>query len=439
MFDLFTPTEGGCITEKLLHFIWRFQYFNRTHLLTTEGERVEIVFPGIINSNQGPDFKDAKIRIGTTLFAGSVELHLKTSDWHKHGHQRDSNYGNVILHVVYHHDADKGNNIPVLEVEPHISSILLNKYQRLMSAGTFISCANAIAQVRDITWLSWKERLLAERLEIKAGIIFNYLKENNTHWEESFWWLLARNFGIKVNIEAFEAIAKSIPLTVLAKQKAQIHQLEGLLLGQANLLRRDFSEAYPKLLKREYEFLKKKYHLSPIAIPIHFLRMRPRNFPTVRLAQLAMLVHSSAHLFSKLLETVHIDEVKNCFNVTANDYWHYHYLLDEPSAFKKKAIGADMIDNIIINTVAPALFAYGHYHKEEKFKAKAIQWLEQLAAEKNAIIEGFAALRISSKTACDSQALLELKNEYCNKKRCLECSVGNNYLKNITSSTPHAL
>ncbi|MCU7551527.1 DUF2851 family protein [Chitinophagaceae bacterium LB-8] len=439
MSDLFTLHEGGLITEKLLHYIWRFQYFNRTQLLSSDGEKVEVVFPGIINYNQGPDFKGAKIRIGTTLFAGSVELHLKTSDWHKHGHQGDSNYGNVILHVVYQHDADPGNNIPVLELEPHISGILLNKYQFLMNASAFIPCSNTIAQVPGITWLSWKERLLAERLERKAVIIISFLKENNTHWEEAFWWLLARNFGSKVNVEAFEAIARSIPINILAKQKAQIHQLEGLLLGQANLLQKDFSEEYPKLLKREYEFLKKKYHLVPISIPVHFLRMRPRNFPTIRLAQLAMLVHTSVHLFSKFLETENMKDVTNSLYVTANDYWHYHYLLDEPASFKKKTIGAGMIENIIINTVAPALFAYGLYHKEEKYKTKAIQWMEQLPAEKNSIIGGFAALKISSKKACDSQALLELKNEYCSNKRCLECSVGNYYLKSITSSTPHAL
>lgn len=430
MSDLFSPTEGGGITEKLLHYIWRFQYFNRTQLLTSDGDKLEVIFPGTLNSNQGPDFKDAKIRIGATLFAGNVELHLKTSDWHKHGHQHDRNYGNVILHVVYQHDAEPGNNIPVLELEPHISSILLNKYQWLMNTSAFIPCFQSITQVRSITWLAWKERLLAERLERKAGLIFGYLKENNAHWEEAFWWLLARNFGVKVNVDAFEAVAKSIPLIVLAKQKTQIHQLEGLLLGQANLLRREFVEEYPKLLKREYEFLKKKYRLTPIAIPVHFLRMRPQNFPTIRLAQLAMLVNSSVHLFSKFLEAEHIDEVKGSLGITANDYWHYHYLFDETSGFKKKTIGADMITNIIINTVTPALFAYGLYHKEEKYKMKAMRWLEQLPAEQNSIIDGFAALQIQSKTACDSQALLELKNEYCSHKRCLECSVGNYYLKN---------
>lgn len=433
MSDLFPPIEGGGITEKLLHFIWRFQYFNRTQLFSTEGEQLEVVFPGIINCNQGPDFQDAKIRIGTTLLVGSVELHLKTSDWIKHGHEQDSNYGNVILHVVYKNDLI-ANNIPVLELEPHISNLLLNKYQWLMNATTFIPCSGMIANVRDLTWVSWKERLLAERMTRKAALVLGFLKENNQHWEESFWWLLARNFGIKVNVEAFEAIGRSIPLTVLAKQKAQIQQIEALLLGQANLLNKEFDEDYPKLLKREYLFLKNKYNLQPIRLPVHFLRMRPGNFPTIRLAQLAMLVHTSTHLFSKVLETDRIEEVKQWLNVTANDYWLYHYTLDELSPFKRKIIGEGMVDNIIINTLAPALFAYGLYHKEEKYKIKAIDWLQQLPAEKNSITKGFAVFTIPSKTACDSQSLIELKNEYCNKKRCLECSVGNFYL-----STPSIL
>jgi hypothetical protein len=428
MSDLFSSAESLVITEKLLHFIWRFQYFNRTQLLTAEGEKVAIIFPGILNKDQGPDFKDARIKIGTTLLVGSVELHLKTSDWHKHKHQYDSNYKNVILHIVYKNDIGNSSNIPLLELEPHISNILLHRYNWLMNASAFIPCSNNITQVREITWLSWKERLLAERLERKAGLMLNYVKENNTHWEASFWWLLARNFGVKVNSEAFEAVAKSIPLTVLAKQKSQIHQLEGLLLGQANLLQRDFKEDYPQLLKREYEFLKKKYQLVPVSIPVHFLRMRPGNFPTVRLAQLAMLIHSSAHLFSKILEIEDIEEVKKWLDVTANDYWHYHYILDEPSSFKKKVMGVDMVQNIIINTIAPALFAYGLFHKEEKYKLKALRWLEQIPAEKNSIIEGFTKLGAFSKTANDSQSLLELKNEYCNHKRCLECSVGNYFL-----------
>jgi hypothetical protein len=419
--------EPEAISEKLLHFIWRFQYFNRSQLYTTDGEKVEVVFPGILNDHQGPDFKDAKIRVGKTLLAGSIEIHVNTSDWIKHGHEHDRNYNTVILHVVFRNDIP-ANDIPILELEPYISKIMFAKYQEMMNANTFIPCSTFIAEVRELSWVSWKERLLAERLTRKSELILSYLKENNAHWEESFWWLLARNFGMKVNAEVFEAIGKSIPLTVLAKQKAQIHQLEGLLLGQANLLQKEFKEDYPKLLRREYEFLKKKYQLKPVSYQVHFLRMRPVNFPTIRLAQLAMLVHRSNHLFSRVLESDNIGTIKNWLSITASDYWHYHYLPDEPSSYKQKTIGSNMIDNIIINTLAPALFAYGLYHQEERYKSKAIQWLEQLPAEKNSIINGFVSLKVCCKTASDSQSLIELKNEYCNKKRCLECSVGNNYL-----------
>jgi hypothetical protein len=298
-----------------------------------------------------------------------------------------------------------------------------------MKAISFIPCENGIHVVKEITWKSWKERLLAERLIKKSKIVENYLRQSNYHWEEVFWWLLARNFGIKVNADIFEELARSIPLAVLAKHKNQIHQLEGLFLGQLNLLNRNFEEDYPKMLKKEYEFYKKKYDLRPITNTPFFLRMRPGNFPTIRLAQLAMLVFSSAHLFSKIKEAVSINEIKKWFAVTANDYWHYHYRFDEPSSFRKKKLGTSMTDNIIINTISPMLFAYGHYHNEEKYKQKALRWLEETSPENNSIARGFQQLNIENKNAFDSQALIELKNEYCDKKRCLDCSVGNSILK----------
>jgi hypothetical protein len=321
------------------------------------------------------------------------------------------------------------NDIPVLELKGRVSKILLQRYEDLMNASSFIPCEKSIATVKDITWKSWKDRLLAERLVRKAKAVDTYLQQNNYHWEETFWWLLARNFGIKVNAEAFEAIAKSVSVNILAKHKNQIHQLEALLLGQAGLLEEKFSEDYPQLLQREYKFLQAKYKLKPINQPVHFLRMRPGNFPTIRLAQLAMLVHGAAHLFSKIKEVASLKEVKSWFDVTANDYWHYHYQLGSASAYKPKKLGATMIDNIIINTIAPVLFAYGNYHDENKFKDKALQWLEQTTAESNSITKGFVKLGIENKNAFDSQALIELKNEYCSKKRCLDCGAGNAILK----------
>lgn len=420
------------LNERLLQFIWQFQYFNKGDLMTTTGESLQIIFPGLYNTNQGPDFSDAKILIGKTTWAGAVELHIKTSDWKKHRHDADSNYSNVVLHVVWENDAEIGDAtlaIPILELKDRISKLLLQRYQELLTAETFIPCQGNIHSVRDITWKSWKERLLAERLLRKSAVVTDLLQQNNYHWEETFWWIIARNFGVKVNADAFEAIARSIPLTLLAKQKNQLHQLEAILLGQAGLLNGSFTEDYPILLQKEYQFQQRKFSIQPIKLPVHFLRMRPGNFPTIRLAQLAMLIHTSAHLFSKIKEAASVKEVKEWFTVTANDYWHYHYQFDEATTFKKKTIGTTMVDSIIINTVVPVLFTYGTYHADIKYKEKAIQWLEETMAESNSITQGFIQAGVGNKNAYDSQALIELKNQYCIKKKCLECGVGNAILK----------
>lgn len=420
------------MTERLLQFIWQFQYFNKNDLSTASGESLQIIFQGQYNTNQGPDFSNSKIRVSNTTWVGNIELHVKASDWEKHNHQKDENYNNVILHVVWENNSVQHPSIPVLELKDRIPKILLQRYEVLMNTAGFIPCEKSIHTVPDITWKSWKERLLAERLMRKAKNVENYLRQSNHHWEEIFWWLLARNFGIKVNAEAFEEIARSIPINTLAKHKNQIHQLEALLMGQANLLKgsnNDDEEAYPKMLRQEYKFLKNKYSLEPCNNAIFFLRMRPGNFPTIRLAQLAALVLGSSHLFSKIKEATSLDEIKKWFDVTANDYWHYHYQFADISSFKIKNLGSAMIENIIINTIAPILFAYGNYNNEEKYKLKALQWLEETSAENNAITRGFKALKINNKNAFDSQALIELKNEYCSKKRCLDCSAGNAILK----------
>jgi len=423
-----SKARTSVITERLLQFIWQFQYFNKGELRTTSGEELQIIFPGAYNTNQGPDFTDAKIKIGKTTWVGNIELHLKASDWNKHNHQHDKNYNNVVLHVVWENDFPD-YNIPMLNLENRIATGLLQRYEELMNAQGFIACEGSITSIKPIILQSWKERLLAERLIRKSAIVEKFLDQNNQHWEETFWWMLARNFGIKINADAFEAMARTIPINILAKHKNQIHQLEAFLLGQANLLNENFSEDYPIMLKREYEFYKTKYKLNDQNYSVFFLRMRPGNFPNIRLAQLAMLVHNSEHLFSKIKETDSLHEVKKWLGVTANDYWHYHYRFDEPSAFKKKNLGASMVDNILINTVCTVLFAYGHFNNEQKFKDKALKWLEEITAESNSITKGFQKLGLENKNAHDSQALIELKNEYCAKKRCLDCAIGNALLK----------
>ena len=417
------------MTERLLQYIWQFRYFNKNELLTIEGESVQIIHSGTYNTNQGPDFTNAKIKIGDTIWAGSIELHINSSHWKNHKHTGDANYKNVILHVVWQHDIDLGLPFSTVVLQDRVSTFLLVKYNYLMNAESFIPCEKNIHQVNELAWISWKERLLIERLQKRSVLVFEFLKKNNNHWEETFWWLLAKNFGVKINSDAFEKIARSIPINILAKHKNQIHQLEALLFGQAGLLENDFDEDYPVLLQREYRFLKNKYQLKKAVVPIFFLRMRPANFPTLRLAQLAMHVHNSLHLFSSVKESKSITEIQKLLNVTANDYWHYHYIFDEITTFKKKNLGIQMMNNIMINTIIPVLFAYGTYHKEDDYKDKALQWLTAIAAEKNNITNGFELLGIENKNAFDSQALLELKNEYCSKKRCLDCAVGNKLLR----------
>ena len=416
------------MNERLLQFIWQFQYYNKHQLTTDEGEVLQIISPGTFNQNQGPDFLNASVKIGSTVWVGNIELHVKASDWNKHRHATDPNYRNVILHVVWENDLTI-NQSSALSLKERIPKILLDNYEQLMHASLKQACKSFLPALSQLSWLSWKERLVAERLERKSKKVLQLLDESKQHWEEVFWWMLASNFGIKVNTEVFEAMARSVSVTILAKHKNQIHQLEALLLGQANLLNGNYKEDYPKLLQKEYQFLKKKYQLPSHNILPHFLRMRPANFPTVRLAQLAMLVSQSSHLFSKIKEMQSVKELKDLLNVTANDYWHYHYTFDEVTAHQPKHLGSQMVDNLIINTIAPILFSYGIYTKQELFKEKAIHWLQQLSAEQNAITRLWQSAEVANRSAFDSQSLIELTNNYCNHQRCLDCAVGNKILQ----------
>lgn len=417
------------MTEKLLQYIWQFGHFNSRELQSTDSETLAILNKGILNTNQGPDFLNATIKAGDTTLVGNIELHINADDWWNHGHDKDAHYNNVILHVVWLNNAREKLSFPTLELQPLVSKMLLSKYDLLMQSTQFIPCQPHINSVPQLSFSSWKERLVVERLQAKAKHIDELLKLNNQHWEETFWWLLARNFGIKINSDSFERIARSVPVNVLAKHKNQIHQLEAILLGQAALLDKNFEEDYPSMLRKEYQFLQKKYALQKTHAPLYFLRMRPANFPTIRLAQLAMLVQQSNHLFSMVREAKEISAITDLLKVTANDYWHYHYRFDEPTAFSPKSLGGAMIQNICINTVIPMLYAYGYYNNNEALKQRAMDWLTLLPAEKNSITKGFQHLDVENKSAFDSQALIQLKNNYCNYKLCLQCAVGNHLLK----------
>jgi hypothetical protein len=420
------------MTERLLHFIWQFQYFNAQELLTVKGENVQIISPGMYNLNQGPDFSAARIRIGETTWAGTAELHLKSSDWHKHHHENDPHYDNVILHVVWEHDHHV-NDIPVIELKNRISKILLQRYQDLMDTQSFIPCEKSIGNINPLILRQWRDRLLVERLMRKTAYIPSFLEQTNHHWDEVYWWILARNFGLPVNADLFERLAKTISVKLIANQRQQIHQLEALLFGQVGILNKNFEEAYPQLLQQEYRHLKRKYGLEALTQPLSFLRMRPGNFPSIRLAQLAMLLTKNGHLFSSIRDVTSLQELRQVFHITANDYWHYHYRFDEPTTFLEKQIGSSMCDSLLLNAVIPVVFTYGVYQADQAIKDRALEWMEHIRAESNSVTRGFVRLGVQNKNACDSQTLIEMKNEYCNKRRCLDCAVGNSILKHSHS------
>jgi len=423
------------MTERLLQFIWQYQYFNKQALATVDGQALQILHPGYLNTNQGPDFSEGKINIAGTIWAGNIELHVNASAWHQHGHTADKNYSNIILHVVWLNDTivtdNNGQNIATLELQPYVPVIMLQKYKQLMGSQGFIPCESYLPVLSGIAWFSWKERLAVERLMRKAKDVLELLNQSNGHWEEVFWWVLAKNFGLPINTLIFQEIAQSVSINILAKHKSQLNQLEALLLGQAGLLAAEFTDTYPIMLQKEYAFLAKKYSLKPVNKAPDFLRMRPANFPTVRLAQLAALIQQSTHLFSRVKDAVTVQDVQALLNVTANDYWHYHYTFDETAIYSPKNLGRQMINNIIINTVIPVLFAYGVSHNDQKFKDLPVKWMLQLPPEQNNITKKWKEKEVLNQNALDSQALIELKKNYCDKRLCLDCAVGNKIIPGV--------
>ncbi len=420
--------------EDLLHYVWRLQRFDSTELQTTEGQPIRIQMIGEHNHHSGPDFTNARIEIGKTLWAGNVEMHLNASDWTKHKHQSDPAYDNVILHVVLDEDEkisrQNGSLIPCLELKKRISSKLSKVYQKFLHNEYWIPCQHHFYEVGRMTKVLWLDRLLVERLECKTIVIENRLQDNTNNWEATFYQILAKNFGVKVNAEPFERLARTLPLTILGKHKNDLFQIEALLFGQSGLLEGDFEDEYPNRLKKEYEFLQKKYQLTPMEkTNWRFLRMRPANFPTIRIAQFAQLIFQSTHLFSKMLVAKNIREIENMFELKLSNYWQTHYVFDKESVKRNKSLGKSAIHLFIINTITPFLFLYGKWKGEEEYKDRAFQLLEEVPAEKNNIITKWEELGMIPKSAYETQALLQLKNEYCGKKRCLECSIGCGILK----------
>ncbi|QQL51561.1 DUF2851 family protein [Mucilaginibacter ginkgonis] len=422
-------------TEDFLYHVWKFRLYDRTELRTTNGELIDVLSPGMQNSHSGPDFQQARIKIGDTVWAGNVEIHVAASDWQKHNHQVDKAYDNVILHVVFRNDATvyrtDGIEIPALELEHRIPAELYSRFHGLVyGRAQFIPCENSIHRVDDLTIRNWITRLQIERLEKRAYGIANALHQNRGDWEETFYQYLAANFGFKINALPFEMMAKSVPQIILAKHKNNPLQIEALLFGQAGFLEDDFEDDYPNKLKAEYQFLRAKYTLQPgDKYAWKFMRLRPLNFPTIRLAQFAALVIRSNHLFSKILDVTDVNALRDLFaDIKVNSYWETHYKFDAEAAPVSKTMGAESVNNLLLNTLALFLFAYGKQTGQEKYADRSMALLEALPAEHNSIVQGFADLGVKSKSAFESQALLELKNNYCNYKRCLNCAIGNKIL-----------
>ena len=421
--------------EELLHYIWRIQKVDQNGLTTTGGDQLTILAPGKYNTNAGPDFLEAKIKLNNTIWAGHIEMHVKASDWYKHRHQVDQAYHNVILHVVF--EADKPvldqnkKPIPTLEISNKISSELIDKHQRLMENQHWIPCQAQLQVVPDHVKKLWNDRLIIDRLQDKTTLIEEDLRKSQWDWEHNFFVHLAMHLGSKVNKDAFRLLTQSIHLNLLLKHRHSLHELEALLFGQAGLLLDHFEDSYPQKLKSTYLFLQKKYDLVPINHSVwNFLRLRPANFPTIRIAQLSTLLFMTEHLFSKCLAAQNRKEIENTFQIELNNYWTDHYVFDKISARKsKKKLGKSTILNLIINTVAPFLFVYSKAKGKHEYLDKALRHLESIPAESNHIIKKWINYGYPVSTAMDSQALLQLKNKYCDHQRCLECRIGHYLLK----------
>lgn len=421
------------MNEEFLQFIWQNRLFENSSLVTHTGEKVEVLHVGSRSVDSGPDFINVRIRVGNTIWAGNAEIHLKAGDWFRHGHHTDKAFDNVILHIVGVNNAivkrQNGEEIPTIELK--YNPWLATKYEELKSSRTWIPCEKDFMVEDGFQFSSWLGRLAVERLEQKALRVQALLDYYRNDWEEAFYCALATNLGYKINAQPFEMLAKSTPLNILLRHKDNLLQVEALLFGQAGFLTPDlFDDPYTSSLKKEYSFLKKKYTLHPVENHLwQFLRLRPAGFPTIRIAQLSALICKSNPLFSKILEAKDLQRIRALFRAEPSSYWETHFQFNKTSVSQGKVLGNDMVDSIIINTMVPFLFRYGQTHGNQQHKDAALEYLQQVDAENNAVLRGWEKYGVNASSAMFSQALLQLKNEYCSRHRCLACQVGSSILQ----------
>ncbi len=424
------------IREDLLHFIWRTKRFDVKQLATTNGDKIELLDWGQLNHDAGPDFLNAKIKIGNTIWAGQIEMHLKSSDWNKHNHSSDAAYNNVILHVVYEHDEDiitqSGHNIPCMELKSRIDAPVIQNYRELMSSTARIPCEPLFQHVRELHRDLWLERVLVERLEQKTKFIQQLLSTTKNDWDEVIYIMMARYLGMKVNAEPMQMLAERVPLKILEKHRDQENQVAALLFGASGLLDIAEEDSFVKLLQREWNILKAKYSIEKLPSTIwKRLRLRPANFPSVRIGQLVSLICRESRMMRFIREQNSIQELRALFLIEPNEYWKTHYSLGEASAPRSKKLGKQAVDTILINVVVPLLFQYGRLRNLESMCDRAFDILRELPAENNKITRIFSDLNYPIQNAHSSQAALQLHKSYCLPKKCTNCGIGQRLIQGL--------
>jgi len=423
------------LKEELLFFVWQYKLLQPVELFTQSGQAIKIIHPGELNKDSGPDFFNAKIKIGKLTLAGNIEIHVNASDWFKHNHQNDSMYSNIILHIVYNNDLKKENsntgNFETLEIKKLIDPSLLKKYNSLMSSKSKLPCASNIKNINSLKLQSWLQRMLIERLEQKTLYIEHLFELSGNDFSQTFYLTLARSFGFKVNSEPFENLARHLPLQILLKHAGNLFQLEALLFGCAGLLEKAYKEKYLQQLQNEYEFLKNKYKLKVMNPGVwKFMRLRPANFPSVRLWQFALLIHNSPEIFTTPYHYNSITKLRKAIRHQPQDYWKNHYYPGDKEQKDISGIGENSIENLLINTIAPYLFFYGKRTAKEQFTEYALEAFDDLQFEENVKTRLFTGSGLKFKNAGESQALINLHDKYCKTKRCINCGIASQLLIN---------
>lgn len=424
------------LTEDLLHFIWRYKLFNALHLRTTEDEELRVLNFGQYNTHAGPDFEYAQLQINQTLWSGHVEMHLKASDWLLHKHHLDPAYNTTILHVVWDLDTldvrrMDGSTIATLILRPYVEERLLSNYQQLMENLNPIACSAQLSHCATLKWTHWLDRMSVERLQQKYDLYQQWIDATKGDWERIFLISLARAMGMQVNSSSFEELFRRLPLQLIRKYHNQPLKIEAILFGLAGFLDAEVEDTYVLSLKNEFEYLQKLHLLQPMPI-IHwkFMRMRPPNFPTIRLAQLAALLCQDSGWFGKLLQLLSIEDfTQQIVTSVVNPYWKTHYRFGHQSGLHKVQWSKDMLNHIGINALIPTLYAYGVYIDKAELCERALSWLQQLSPENNKYVRSFMQIGVSCHSAADSQALLHLFKSYCQAKKCLHCAIGLQIMK----------